>query len=259
VGEVTITDLSLAEARLAGARALVAQVEADLAASRAAFSEVTGLAPEGLAPATPPVDLPLSLDDAMAQAQTDHPAVDRAREGERAARARVGIERSTLLPRIAVVAQANRQEEPNTPGETVEGQSAVAQFSMPLFEGGYGWSRGRQGRIDVRRAEADTETVERQVMANVIERWSLLQSSRQVRIAAAQQAAANDAAVRGAERELGLGLRSTLDVLNTREDWQDSLVALARAEADEVRAAYALLAATGRLSFDTLGMPAVQP
>jgi outer membrane protein len=254
VGEVTITDLSLTEGRLAGARGLAAQVGGSLATSRADFERVTGVAADDLERPLPPLELPQSLDEALANARRDHPAIQQARESERAARARIGIERSALLPRVAVVAEANRQEEVTTPDEREEGDSVVAQLTMPLFEGGYSWSRVRQGGIDASRARATINEVERQVEADVIERWSALQAARQITLAAAEQVRANEVAVRGAERELGLGLRSTLDVLNTREEWQEALVAQARAEADEIFAAYALLAATGGLTFEALGV-----
>jgi outer membrane protein len=251
VGEVTVTDLALTEARLAGANALLSEARSAFDSSRARFTQATGLVAQSLEAPVAPGELPLTLEEAVGRAENIHPALLRADEDERAARARVGIERSSLMPQVSIIGQANRQEEASTPGEVERGDSAVAQVSVPLFEGGYRRSRLRQSRFDLSRAEARREETRRQVVANVTERWSAMQSARQVRAAAVTRSAANQQAVAGAERELGMGLRSTLDVLNTREEWQEARVAQARAEADEIVAAYALLAATGQLRLET--------
>jgi outer membrane protein len=252
VGEITVTDLALTEARLAQANALLADARAALQASRGRFTQAAGIAPEALEAAPEPAGLPSTLEDLIFSAERLHPAVLRAQQSEAVAHARLGIERSTLRPQISLVGQANRQEEASRPGEVERGESAAAQVSLPLFEGGFGRSRVRQSRIDVSRAQADVETVRRQVVADAIERWSQAEASQQRRRAAGQQSTATAQAVRGAERELAMGLRSTLDVLNTREEWQEALVAEARAEADQLVSAYAVLAAAGTLSFEAL-------
>lgn len=249
VGEITFTDFALTEARMAGAIALLATARADLEASRARFTQVTGLIPTSLTRPPLPEGLPLTLDEALAQGERAHPALLRSREAENAARARVGIERSALRPRISVVGQASRREEASAPDQIERGDSAVAQLSVPLFEGGYGRSRVRQSRFDLNRAVATSEETRREVVALVVERWNGAISSREVLRAAVRRSSANAQAVEGAERELGMGLRSTLDVLNTREEWQQAQAEEARAEGDELIAAYALLAAVGALGF----------
>ncbi|MEZ5958392.1 MAG: TolC family protein [Hyphomonadaceae bacterium] len=116
---------------------------------------------------------------------------------------------------------------------------------MPLFEGGYAYSRTRQSRINVGRAEQRTEAQRREVIANVSGAWSNLTASREILSVADEQVEASAIAVEGAERERGYGLRSTLDVLNAEEEARNALIARARANADAVVASYALMAATG--------------
>jgi hypothetical protein len=132
-----------------------------------------------------------------------------------------------------------------------ESTSAVAQFSMPLFEGGYAWSRTRQSRINVDRAEARTEAQRREVIANVSAAWSNLTASREVLTAADEQVEASAIAVEGAERERGYGLRSTLEVLDAEEEARNALIGRVRANAESVVASYALLAAAGALTLET--------
>jgi len=69
--------------------------------------------------------------------------------------------------------------------------------------------------------------------------------------AANEQVEASAIAVEGAERERGLGLRSTLDLLDAEEEARNALIGRARANADAVVASYALLAASGALTLET--------
>lgn len=250
VGEVSRTDVAQAQTRLAGARASLAQSRADLEASRARYIGIIGQAPENLAPVAALPQTPHTLDAAIRLAEATHPSLGRARSDERAARAQVTIERSALLPQVSVVGRAEENYDLSAGESRREGTSALAQFSMPLFEGGYARSRTRQSRINVDRAQARTEAQRREVIASVSSSWGSLAASRDVLDAANEQVEASAMAVEGAERERGLGLRSTLDVLNAQEEARNALIARARANADAVLAAYVLMEATGALTIE---------
>lgn len=248
VGEVSRTDVAQAQTRLAGARAALARARAELERSRSRYEEVVGQPPEALEPVAAPPQTPASLDDAIRVAETTHPAILAARSNERAARARVTIERAALLPQISVAGRFESADDYNAENDHRESSSAVATLSVPLFEGGLAWSRTRQGQINVDRAEARTEAQRREVISTVTRSWSGLITGRDVLAAAQEQVEASDMAVRGAERERGLGLRSTLDVLNAQEEAREALIGRARAEAEATFASYALLASTGQLA-----------
>lgn len=250
VGEVSRTDVAQAQTRLAGARANLARSRADLETSIARYIAIVGRPPEGLVPVSALPQTPHSLDEAVRQADDAHPDLRRAEYAERAARAQVTIERSALLPQVSLVGRADENRDFSASESRRESSSAVAQFTMPLFEGGFARSRTRQSRINVDRAEARTEAQRREVIANVTGAWSNLTASRDILDAANEQVESSQMAVEGAERERGYGLRSTLDVLDAEEEARNALIARARANADAVVASYALLAATGALTLD---------
>lgn len=251
VGEVSRTDVAQAQTRLAGARASLARSRAELEASQARYIAIVGEPADNLTPVAASPLTPHTLDEAMRLAQESHPDLGRARSAERAARAQVTIERSALLPQVSVVGRAEENHDLSISESRREGTSAVAQVTMPLFEGGYARSRTRQGRINVDRAEARTEAQRREVIANVSGAWSNLVASREILAAANEQVGSSAIAVEGAERERGLGLRSTLDVLDAQEEARNALIFRARANADAVLASYVLLAASGALTLDT--------
>lgn len=253
VGEVSRTDVAQAQTRLSGARAALARAEADLSNARARYELVVGEPPGALEAITAP-DVPATLDTAIGEAEARHPEILRAMAERRGAQAQIEVERSALRPQLSILGRYETAQESSTPTDRNEGASAVAQLSVPLFEGGFARSRMRQGQINVGRAEARTEARRRQIVANVISSWNNLNAGRDIVTAAQEQVAAADQAVEGAERERGLGLRSTLDVLNAEEERRNAQVALVRAEAEATFAAFALLASTGALTVNTLGI-----
>lgn len=251
VGEVSRTDVAQAQTRLAGARAALARARADLDTSTARYIAIVGRPPSTLTPVAAMPQTPHSLEEAIRIADSGHPDVARAEQAETAARAQVTIERAALLPQVALVGRAEEYHDLSASESRRESTSAVAQFTMPLFEGGYAWSRTRQSRINVDRAEARTDAQRREVIANVSSAWSNLAASRDILTAANEQVEASAIAVEGAERERGYGLRSTLDVLDAEEEARNALIGRVRANADSVVASYALLAATGALTLET--------
>jgi outer membrane protein len=248
VGDVSRTDLAQAQSRLAGARAALASARSDLESARARFIEVVGQAPVDLAAPPPQPAAPESLDAAMAYAGATHPLILRAREIVDASRARVAIERAALRPHVTFEARRDRYEDSDFNNQIEDVESAVAQVSIPLFEGGFASSRTRQSRVNVSRAEAVVEAQRREIVAGVASAWNELIASRQVVDAAREQVAASETALDGAEREQGLGLRSTIDVLDAERERQEAQIALARAEAQAGAAIYVLRAAMGVLT-----------
>lgn len=251
VGEVSRTDVAQARARLAGARANLARSQADLETSQARYIAIVGAPPRSLTPVAALPQTPHSLEAAIDQAENTHPDLGRAESAERAARAQVTIERAALLPQVSLIGRADENRDFSISESRRESASAVAQFSMPLFEGGYAYSRTRQSRINVGRAQQRTEAQRREVVANVTSAWSNLRANREILSVADEQVEATAVAVEGAERERGYGLRSTLDVLDAEEEARNAQIARARANADAVIASYALLAATGALTLET--------
>jgi outer membrane protein len=247
VGDVSRTDLSQAQARLARAQAGEVSALAELEQTRASFEAITGITPAGLSPLPPPPALPETLDQALANAEAAHPALLQAARDVEAARARIGIERAALLPEVSVIARVDQAEDQNLAGDQIENAGVSARFAMRLYDGGMARSRVRQSRLGVEQAEQREEAVRREIAANVVTAWHDAAATRRLVEAARVQLEADEAAMLGVSREQGLGLRSTLDVLNAQQELLDSQLALARAEHDAFVSAYALLASVGAL------------
>jgi outer membrane protein len=254
VGVLTRTDVAQAEARLAGAMAGVAGARADLEASKAFFQEIIGEAPGPLSAPGAVKGLPATLQEAIDIAIDANPELQAARASERAAKETVKIEGAGLLPSVSLVARYDRSFTEFDGGSNIDTTSATANFSMPLFEGGFARSRTRSAKIGVVRAQAELEEARRAVTADVVESWNNYQATLRVIDASQQQVRANTLALEGVTLEADSGERTTLDVLNARQELLEAQLALVRAERDSYVAGSTLLLSIGRLDAKGLGL-----
>lgn len=256
VGEVTRTDVSQAEARLAGARAGLAAAQARLAVSRSIYAELVGQSPATLEPAPALPALPETLDAAKALAKEYAPSVISAREIENANRKQVAIAKGALAPTISATAGYQYAEEPSTFLDKDENFAYGVRATMPIFLGGSNWSRIKEARALHDSSRARTDEAERRAEALVTAAWEQYVAAGITISSATSQVAANELALTGVRREAQVGTRSTLDVLDAEQELLNSRVSLANAQRDERVAAFALLAEAGVLNPDAIGVDA---
>jgi outer membrane protein len=254
VGEITRTDVAQAQARLAGAEANLASGLAVLESSRAQYARIIGAPPVGLeAPPQPPA-IPATVDAAIDAAVAANPELQRLRKSEEIARRQVAIEAAGLKPDLSIVGQLGRTIDGAGRGIESDSTSASAQLTIPLFEGGLARSRTRQAKINLTRARIQSEEARRAVVSNVTASWNDLNAARRVIDASREQERAAKLALDGAEQELQVGLRTTLDVLNAQQELFDAQLNVARAERDAYVAHHRLLQSIGALTPQSVGV-----
>ena len=256
VGEVTRTDVSQAEARLAGARANLAGAQAQLAVSRSLYAELVGAPPGTLEPDPSLPDLPESMDSAQDLARAYAPVVVGAREQEEASRRQISIAKGALAPTVSLTAAYQYAEEPSTFLNSDETLSYGVRAKVPLFTGGLNRSRIREARALHDSARAQVVEAERRAEAEVTAAWEQLIAARMTIESASAQVSANELALEGVRREAQVGTRTTLDVLDAEQELLNAEVRLANAERDARVAAFSLLAAAGVLNPDAIGIDA---
>lgn len=248
-GDVTRTDVSQAQARVAGARGRVGLAQASLRASTAAYRQVVGAEPSQLAPARP-VDglMPPSLDAALGIAIRQNPLVQAAAYGSDAARLQVNVTESELLPSVGVTGSvAQRYDAAGIGDRRFEG-SVLGQLTIPIYSGGEVQARVRQAREVAGQRRLEAESVRDQVLSSVRATWAQLQAARTYLAASAEQVRAAEAALQGVRDENFIGERTTFDVLNAVQDVQAAWVDLLTAKRERVIATFAVARAVGRLS-----------
>ncbi len=259
VGEITRTDVAQAEARLSGARTGLIAAEAQLEASRAAYIRVVGRAPQNLqsAPALP--QLPRTLQDAINEALALNPSLVAAREQQLASEAGIDLAVSGLLPTVSLtgrysVGETNSDAILSTNRRTESGSVGLGA-RIPLYQGGAEYSSIREAKHTNNRNRLSAAQTEREAIEDVTNAWEGLAAARSSIKAAEAQVRASEIAYEGVRQEAEVGARTTLDVLNAEQELLNARVTLVTNQRNQYVAAYALLAAMGRLTAGDLGLP----
>ena len=246
-GELRGTDVSATEAQAALGRARVTQAEGDLDLARQVFRGTVGAGTRSPAIGRDlPPGLPARREESV-DAAADSPAVAAASHTVDAARAALTSARAQLRPSLAATGSVGY---PVSSGELV--------LSIPLLDGGLAesQSRGAKQELEQRRLELDGQRIT--ARQDAVTAWQALQTARAAIGADEAQVQAAQRTRDGLAREAAQGLRTQLDVLASEQHLLDAELALAGARRDELVGAYRLLAATGHLSAQELGLP-VEP
>ncbi|HVL21729.1 MAG TPA: TolC family outer membrane protein, partial [Amaricoccus sp.] len=231
VGEVTRTDVSQGESRLAASRSTLETAEGEVEIARQAYRVAVGTLPQNLEPAPPLPQLPGSLEDATRIGIERNPAIVAAQFAERAAVYDFDRARAAKGPSVTVSASAggernNRPINQNsvipvdegTPWDGEAFASIAIDGNLPLYTGGLNDSIVRQAQalLDQRRYELQDEA--RTVTEAVANAWTQLDVARASIIARREQVEAARIAAEGVAEEARLGARSTLDVLDADQE-----------------------------------------
>lgn len=249
VGESTRTDVSLAEAQLAGARASLTAAVAQAKSSAAVYAQIVGTVPKNLkAVAIPRKLMPGNLDSAVSLGTTQHPAVLAAQHAVDAAGFNVKANEGALLPGVTVSGSVS---EDNNGLSTAQVQ---ARLSVPIYQGGAASARVRQSKETLGQRRILVDSARRAIEQSVISSWAQMEASQATIEANRAQLAAANLALNGVVEERRVGQRTTLDVLNAQQSVLNAKEAIAQSERNAIVAAYSVLAATGRLTIERLGL-----
>ncbi|SNT59054.1 TolC family outer membrane protein [Tardiphaga sp. 37S4] len=256
-GDVTPTDTSQAEARLARGQADLNAAEVNLAISQATYTQVIGAAPSRLSPAEP-MDrlLPRNRDDAVNQAFKAHPAVLAAGYDVDVATTTIKVAESSLLPTLTLQGSASKssQSDPTLGTFGTDQASIVGQLTAPIYDGGLGAAQTRQAKELSSVSRLVLEQVRNQARTAVVGAWVSNEGAKTAVSAAEAEVRAAGVALQGVQREAQGGQRTTVDVLNSQQDLVQAKARLIGAQRDRVIASYSLLSAIGRLDVKTLGL-----
>ncbi|MDG1128918.1 MAG: TolC family outer membrane protein [Paracoccaceae bacterium] len=251
VGEVTRTDVALAEARLAGANALLAQAEGDLAEARAFYRFAVGRDANALAapPALPA--RPASVSAAQDLAMRSHPDILRAQHEVTVSDLRVLVAKSAAIPTVRLQSRYGVTEDLNNTDYSRGGSIGIG-VSGPIYQGGRNSALERQAINRGTAARSALYESTRRVAQNVSTAFARVDVARAAIEASDRQIRAARTAFEGVREEASLGARTTLDVLNAEQELLDAQANRITAVSNQYVAGYGLLAAMGQLTAQKL-------
>lgn len=255
VGEVTRTDVALAEAQVAAGRAGLAAAQGELNAARESYKAVVGHYPGKLAAAPRSPALPGSVEEAQNIALRTHPVILQAQHQVAAADLGVALGAAQRYPTVTADASVAVDDD----GTDIS--SVGVQLTQPIYAGGRLSSIHRQAVAQRDNARAGLQQTSVIVMQNVANSWADIAVSRAQIEATDRQISAATIAYDGVSEEAKLGARTTLDVLTAEQSLLDARSSQITAVANFQVANYALLATMGLLTVErlNLGIPVYDP
>jgi len=254
VGEITQTDVSLAEAALAGAKSAEAAARGQLMVAREEYKAAIGHYPNGLRvpPAAPMTAR--SLAEAKALARTRHPDVRAAQRAVSVAEIATEIAKKSMLPTLSADASLSVSNTNPAPPSGINSPAASVGLTLagPIYQGGRLSALYRQAKAQVEAARAALHIAVQSVEQEVANAWAQLAVAQASIQATDQQIRASRVALRGAREEQTLGTRTTLEVLTFEQDLLDAQAARISAQSDQYLAIYNLLSAMGMLTAEHL-------
>lgn len=247
VGEVTRTDVALAESRLAAARSELAAAQGQLMVDREAYKSAVGRFPGQLrAPAHDP-EIPSTLAAAKRVAVRTHPAIHEAQRSVTVAE--LGAEQASKAygPTVRLTTTHTLAN----PGGTESFVGGV-NLTQRLYSGGSRGAAHRKAMAQRDQARFALQQTVLQVEQQVGGAWATLQiATAQIR-AAQEQIRAAQVAFDGTREEARLGARTTLDVLDAEQEFLDARANRIQAQNNRSEALYSLLSSMGLLTVDHL-------
>jgi TolC family type I secretion outer membrane protein len=246
-GELTSTDVSQSEARLARAHAELADAEADLASAYAAYVRVTGREAKIDRLPSLPGPLPENLQQVLALVK-EHPALRQAQHQQNAAEHVIDTRVAALLPDVSVQGVMRDSEGSSTPSiNATDDRAVMLQVSIPLYQSGAEYARLRQARHQFEQADGQARDTARAVREGALREWNDYSAAGEAIVSHRKVIRSAEEALSSVRIEQAEGTRTVLDVLNAQEEWYAGRINLLRAESRQVLSAYRLLAAVGTL------------
>ncbi|CTQ50330.1 TolC family outer membrane protein [Jannaschia donghaensis] len=249
VGEVTRTDVAVAQSRLATARSLLAAARGEVDVQREAYRLAVGRYPSGSLSSPPSLpELPNTVERAQQLALQVHPLISAGQHDITAFTLLADARAADRLPTVGVRGTVGRST-----GEVDTGSVSLSG-SIPIYNGGRLSALQRQATAQANASRSQLGQTSREIVETVGRSWAQLQVARAQITATRQGVRSAQLAFDGFREEALLGARTTLDVLDAEQELLDARTDLLQAESDAQLAVYVVLSSIGLLTTDHLGL-----
>lgn len=248
VGEITRTDVSIADARLAAAQSELAAAQGQLSVARENYKLAIGHYPNKTNRLPKPPRTAKSLAEAQSIAQRVHPRVRQLQYQVAAAEAGIVLAKANMGPTLTGSAGLTDG------GHRNDSASLSITLNQTLYAGGRPSSLYRQSLAQRDSMRAQLHQTVALTLQSVGTAWSNIAVARASIAASDRQIRSAQTAYDGVREEAKLGARTTLDVLNAEQELLSARTSRLSADASYYIGVYTLLAQMGLLTVDHLGL-----
>lgn len=256
VGEITRTDVAIADAALAAAQAELAIARGDVSVARETYKLKIGHYPGSLQPLPRVPATAKSLADAQSVARRVHPSIRQLQHQVSSAEAGIVLAKANMMPTLTgSISALDRRL------DTSDSFSAGITLSQQIYAGGRPSALYRQSLATRDQARAALNQSVATVLQFLGAAWSNVEVSRANIAATERQIRSAQTAFDGVKEEAKLGARTTLDVLNSEQELLSARTARLTAQSNYYIGVYTVLSRMGLLTVDhlKLGIPTYDP
>ena len=255
VGELTLTDVAQAEARLSQAQSNLADARSLLKAREADYRSIIGLNPDNLEEWNEQLDIPLNEVEAISIALKNNPQLKYYENIERSSDYNVSSQKSMLSPQLSLRGEYIYAEDQSfLMSEDIDQYQFTGQIKIPIFYGWLNWSNIRKAQEINSRDKYLIIDGKRKIRSYVKKSFAEYNASK-LRISATEkQAQATEIALEGVKQEFQLGTRTTLDILDAEQEYLDARVSFVTAKNDSNTSLFQLFYYLGTLTPENLNM-----
>ena len=256
VGEITRTDVALAEARLASSSSALSAAKGLLVRAEAVFKNSVGVVPVDLiAPKEMPA-LPKTSSEALLIASSSHPELRQLQYQIKASELTVKRVKASSKAKMRLNGDIGISDS-DVDSDTLQASIGLS-LSGTIYQGGSINAKQRQALANLQAVRSAIHVQLNSIEQSISSSFAMLEVAKTSRAALEKQIEAAEVAFNGVKEEASLGARTTLDVLNAEQELLDAKSQFINAIYDEYLAAYDVLSASGLLTVDNLNLSVVR-
>ena len=198
------------------------------------------------------INFPNNFSDAINVALKKNPKMKIAELEENIAKYDIKSQFAEAMPNISIDAEYRSSDDLSSKGSTSETTEITANLKVPIFKGGKNLSKIKQAKITAKKVRYELENEKNEVIQTVTKSWSDFQSSETLLKAANINIEAKKLILEGIEQEAKLGMKSYIELLQSKEDLIDAEFNKIVATKDYIFSAFQLKADIGELSLKDL-------
>ncbi len=246
-GASSMADVTQTQARLARAQSSVATYQGELDTAVAGYIALTGVPPENLAGVDYPVATPINYQETLQRVIDSNPKLAALKSDSRAATAETELAKSAFHPNIFLEAGTVYKDYIDSSESWARGATVLLRMNWNLFNGLYDYYNVKSYKALERQARSEINDQYNLLDQEVKSTWNELVASRE-QVKFYSDAVDFDIQTRDMyQQQFALGERSLLDLLDSENELYSSSLQLVTSKANEVGAAYRLLALEGHL------------
>ncbi len=253
VGEITRTDVALAEARLASSASSLSAAKGLLVQAEAVFKNAVGTLPLDLLPPKEMPVVPTKIEDALSIASSSHPELRQLQYQIKASELTLKRVKASSKAKVTLNGDIGLSDS-DAQSDTLQASIGL-QFSGTIYQGGSISAKERQALANLQAVRSSLHVQIDTVEQTISSAYAMLEVSKASRAAIEKQIEAAEVAFNGVKEEAFLGARTTLDVLNAEQELLDAKSQLITAIYDEYLVAFDVLSASGLLTVEHLNLP----